>query len=392
MKILVVHNIYKPYYRGGAEVVAVNLVEGIKSKGDEPVVVSLGYQDKVENVDGVKIYRLKPFNIFNYLDIGSKPFFLRCLFHLIDIFGDVGPRKVLRIAKEEKPDFIFLQGIKGFGYVLPRLLEFYGFKTALRVFDMQFIHPSGLAPKNKKSLLVKLYIIFVKALLGNPCLIIFPSQFVAGFYRDLGFFKKSQIKIISNPLPTKIKDLIIEKVDLKDKPSFLFLGQIEKYKGLGDLISALKEVKGDYILYVVGEGRGLNEAKRLALDDKRIVFYGRLDQDRLIREIWPKIDLLINPSLVEETFGMVIIEAYSNGVPVVASEIGALKEIVIENETGWLFRPGDVCHLRYKLQEIVDKKIDLTIMKKNCLKEAEKYSQTNYLSKLYESFLEIQQS
>ena len=388
MKILVVHNIYKPYYRGGAEVVAVNLVEGIKDKGDEPVVISLGYQDKTETIEGVKVYRIKPFNIFNYLDIGSKPFYLRCFFHLIDIFNDVGPRKVLKIVKEEKPDFIFLQGIKGFGYVLPRLLEFYGFKLDLRIFDMQFIHPSGLLPKNKKSLLVKLYIFFIKPLLGNPRSVISPSQFVAGVYRDLGFFKKSKISIIPNPLPAQKNDLLVEREESDNKLNFLFLGQVEKYKGLDDLITALKEVKGDFILHVLGEGSDLNEAKRLALDDKRIVFYGRLDRERLIREIWPKIDLLINPSLVEETFGMVIIEAYANGVPVIASEIGALKEIVKENQTGWLFRPGDVCHLRYKLQEIVDKKIDLIPMKENCLKEAEKFSLANYLSKLYELFFE----
>jgi glycosyltransferase involved in cell wall biosynthesis len=389
MKILIVHNIYKPYYRGGAEEVAVSLVEGVKSKGDQPIVVSLGYQDKKEEVEQVIVYRIKPFNIFNYLDINNKPFFLRCIFHIIDIFNDIGPWKVLNIAKKEKPDFIFMQGIKGFGYVLPKLLKFYQFKTILRVFDMQFIHPSGLLPVNKNSLLIKAYSLIVKILVGNPHIVIFPSNYVADVYRKRNFFKKSQINIIPNPLPVKNQQLIPEEANAERCLNFLFLGQVEKYKGLNDLIEALKEVEGEFNLYVVGEGNYLNEAKRLALNDKRIIFYGRLDRERIAKEIWPKIDLLINPSRVEETFGMVIIEAYANGVPVIASEIGALKETVKENHTGWLFRPGDVCHLRYKLQEIVDGKINLKLFKINCLKEADNFSINNYLIKFYETFDKI---
>ncbi len=386
MKILIIHNIYKPYYRGGAEIVALNLVEGIKNKGDEPIVVALDYQDKIEEIDNVKVYRLKPFNIFNYIDINKKSFFLRCIFHLIDIFNDVTPWKVLKIAQEEKPDFIFLQGIKGFGYILPRLLKFYKFKTVLRVFDMQFIHPSGLLLNNKKTLLIRFYVFFTKLLLDNPDIVIFPSNYVKEVYQSSSLFNASEIKIINNPLLNK--DIVqVNKIKNEEKKGFdfLFLGQVEKYKGLDDLIDALKQVNGDFTLHVVGEGNYLNELKRKNLNNKKIIFYGQMNKDRLNEEIWPKIDLLINPSRVGETFGMVIIEAYARGVPVIASEIGALKEIVKENKTGWLFRSGDVCHLKYKLQEILDGKIKLIDFNEDCLDEAKNFSIDNYLIKLYES-------
>jgi glycosyltransferase involved in cell wall biosynthesis len=137
-------------------------------------------------------------------------------------------------------------------------------------------------------------------------------------------------------------------------------------------------------LHVVGDGNDINDLKRLAVDDKRIVFYGQKDKEFLREQIWPKIDLLINPSRVEESFGMVIIEAYANGVPVIASDIGALSNLVKEGETGWLFRAGDVSQLKYKLQNIIDEKIDLAPLKKKCIEEARQYSVTNYLNKFYE--------
>lgn len=382
MKILFIHNIYKPYYRGGAEEVALNLTEGLKSDNHQLAVVALGYANKEEVVDDVKVYRIKPFNVFNYLDINQKPLWLRFLFHIFDLFGDLSAWKILKIAKAEKPDLIFLQGFKGFGYILPQLLSFYGFRCCVRVYDMQYIHPSGLLPK-KISWFNQVYIYLVKLMLGKISLIIFPSEYIKNIYLKFDFFQESKIKVIANPLAIGMSK--IQKNNRQKKIiNFLFLGQTEKYKGLGDLLEAIMSLVGDFKLHIVGEGGGLNEFKRLALNDSRIIFHGRLDRKKILEDIWPNIDLLINPSRVEESFGMVVIESYAQGVPVITSDIGALPELIKEGQTGWLIRPGDVSQLRYKLQQILDGKILLSSLKKNCLNESKKFVIENYLKSLYE--------
>lgn len=383
MKILFVHNIYKPYYRGGAEVVALNLVAGIKDRGDEPVVISLGYKNEIETIDGIKVYRVKPVNVLNYLEINKKPLWLRTVFHFLDLFNDFTPWKILKIAQAEKPDFIFLQGIKGLGYVTPRLLKAFGFKVSIRVFDLQYIHPSGLLAKKYNRTVVRLWSFFCRLMLGPIDYVIFPSDYIKKTYVKFGFFGKSRVQVIANPLPPDISFTIKNRKHNKVK-NFIYLGQAEKYKGLGDLLEALLAIKDDYVLHVVGEGNDLNELKRLAVDDPRINFYGQKNQEFLLQEIWPKADLLINPSRVEESFGMVVIEAYANGVPVIASDIGALSGLVKEGETGWLIRPGDVTQLKYKLQNIIAGNIDLAPFKKRCVDEARQYSVSNYLNKFYE--------
>lgn len=62
-----------------------------------------------------------------------------------------------------------------------------------------------------------------------------------------------------------------------------------------------------------------------------------------------KASVLIVPSIWYETFGLVVAEAYAAGLPVIASRIGALSEIVREGETGLLFKPGDARDLADKM-------------------------------------------
>lgn len=58
---------------------------------------------------------------------------------------------------------------------------------------------------------------------------------------------------------------------------------------------------------------------------------------------------LIVPSQCHETFGLVIIEAYACGLPVIASRVGAFRDIVIDGVTGIFFEPGDSDDLAEKI-------------------------------------------
>jgi glycosyltransferase involved in cell wall biosynthesis len=66
-----------------------------------------------------------------------------------------------------------------------------------------------------------------------------------------------------------------------------------------------------------------------------------------------------------ETFGMVIIEAYSRGVPVVASNIGVVPELVSEKKTGLLFEPGNALDLANKAKWMWEHPAEANAMGKN---------------------------
>ncbi|OYQ33308.1 hypothetical protein CHU92_13020 [Flavobacterium cyanobacteriorum] len=72
-----------------------------------------------------------------------------------------------------------------------------------------------------------------------------------------------------------------------------------------------------------------------------------------IWKFWQSIDIAVVPSTEPEPFGMVAIEAMSCGKPVVAANHGGLTEIVLHNETGYLFRPNDAADLAGYLEKLV---------------------------------------
>jgi glycosyltransferase involved in cell wall biosynthesis len=98
--------------------------------------------------------------------------------------------------------------------------------------------------------------------------------------------------------------------------------------------------------------------------------------------------VLIVPSLCYETFGLVVGEAFACGVPVIASRLGAIAELVEEGDTGLLFRAGDAADLADKVHLALDQNDAVCRMRENARKAyQEKYTaERNYkmLMKIYE--------
>lgn len=394
-KIVVINSVYAPYARGGAEVVVENIVGGLVDREVGCLVVSVGRKRQVEQIDGVKVYRIKPFNLFNFLDIDSKSAWLRLPWHIIDMFNDVQTWRIFKVLEQEKPDLAMTHNLKGLGYYLPLLLKIMKIRHIHTVHDMQLLHPSGLL----KTKPLPIYTWLCRKLFGSPAVVIFPSEYIKGVYEKYGFFRQSNRLVLGNPIviasPARrdeaifkndkiASSLLAPRNDNNDKLNFLFLGQVEEYKGILDLITAFKSLKQDFALRVVGDGKALGQAKKLAESDSQITFYGRLSQAELEQKIWPEIDLLINPSRTPESFGMVVLEAFSQGIPVLASNIGALPELVIENQTGWLFEPGNIDDLAAKLNYITTSFCRTEAMRLHCQSVAKQYNLDNYLNQLLE--------
>ncbi|MBI3813513.1 MAG: glycosyltransferase family 4 protein [Nitrospinae bacterium] len=84
-----------------------------------------------------------------------------------------------------------------------------------------------------------------------------------------------------------------------------------------------------------------------------IVSLGWLDHQK-IKEIYQDMDICVVPSLWEEPFGMVAVEAMASGKPVVASKVGGLSESVEDGVTGFHFPSGDADVLAEKLNTLLD--------------------------------------
>lgn len=130
----------------------------------------------------------------------------------------------------------------------------------------------------------------------------------------------------------------------------LFVGRLSPEKGVRTLLRAWKRVKG-VPLKVVGDGPLTEEVRGFVRKEglEEVELLGRRPREevfRLIREA----RVLVFPSEWYEGFPMTIAEAFACGLPVVASQLGAMAEIVEDGRTGLLFRPGDPEDLAAKVE------------------------------------------
>ena len=75
--------------------------------------------------------------------------------------------------------------------------------------------------------------------------------------------------------------------------------------------------------------------------------------DARLVELYRSSDVFVLPSR-SETFGIAAVEASASGLPVIAADVGGLKDIVVHDETGFLFQPGDVGALGSYLRVLLD--------------------------------------
>jgi len=120
----------------------------------------------------------------------------------------------------------------------------------------------------------------------------------------------------------------------------LFVGRLDPEKGVRTLLSAWEHLNA-IPLKIRGAGRLEREAQAAAQRLGTVEFVGHLSQDELI-QLFKGAHFLVWPSEgYYETFGLVAVEAFACGVPVIASRIGVMAEIVQDGHTGLHFAPGD---------------------------------------------------
>ena len=163
---------------------------------------------------------------------------------------------------------------------------------------------------------------------------------------------------LSNFKPGQAKVEIYEKYGIpKDRPIVLYVGRVDPEKKVGVVLSAFKEARTKVpkaTLVVVGDGvdrvRLETEAKKLGIADD-VMFLGRIlppDLYELYRVGW----VFATASEIE-TQGIVLIEAAATGLPLIAVNKGAVAEVCITDENGFLCRPKNVKEIAEAMVKIL---------------------------------------
>jgi glycosyltransferase involved in cell wall biosynthesis len=174
------------------------------------------------------------------------------------------------------------------------------------------------------------------------------SEFSRDKHREFGFSR--EMEVVNYFLPeTSPEHATPEETSPHDRPYFLFVGRLEKIKGLDDVIPVFEQYT-EADLLIAGDGEYTGTLQNIARGNPRIKFLGRVAPEQLDRYYQHAIALIV-PSVCYETFGIILIESFRQGTPVLARRIGPFPEIVARSGGGELFDgPGDLLTAMRKIQ------------------------------------------
>ena len=142
----------------------------------------------------------------------------------------------------------------------------------------------------------------------------------------------------------------------------LFAGRLNTEKGIETLLAAWDLVRTPVSLKIVGDGPLMAQVRDFCRRKSNVQWLGTTSASE-VKDLMGAASLFVFPSEWYEPFGRVAIESFAKGTPVVASRMAAMREIVQDNRTGILFRPGDSRDLAHKLQWALDHPEHLALMR-----------------------------
>ncbi|MGQ0646180.1 MAG: glycosyltransferase family 4 protein [Gemmatimonadaceae bacterium] len=165
--------------------------------------------------------------------------------------------------------------------------------------------------------------------------IIAMSEFSRAKHREFGLRQEMEVLPYFLPDPESPGRPVPSGEAPNPRPYFFFAGRLERIKGLDDVIPVFREFP-DAELLVAGDGTYGGTLRQLADGLPNVKFLGRIAPEELGRYYEHAIALIV-PSECFETFGIVLIEAFRQGTPVIARRLGPFPEIVQASGGGELF-------------------------------------------------------
>ncbi|MDP8234649.1 MAG: glycosyltransferase family 9 protein [Candidatus Saelkia tenebricola] len=307
---------------GGVEKGTIELSKYLALNGHYPIVISNGGKLERELQEfGIKHYKL-PVHKKSLFSIRLVP-------------------KILKILKKEHIDILHARSR------VPAILGYLAFSKYIRDINIaEFLQfsPSFITTAHgyySKHIFSKI--------MAKGKLVICPSQVIAKHMMEDFNVSLSKIHVIPRGVNISEYDFILPSEKDWKHPIVAIIARLSPIKGHPEFIKAFREllkIKPFSRAWIIGSpSPGKEEyfreleilVKRYGLENTVDFMGTRYD----ITDLLKKINILVQPSRIPESFGRVIIEAQAAGVPVVATSLGGYKEIIENNKTGFLVPPGD---------------------------------------------------
>ncbi len=237
-----------------------------------------------------------------------------------------------------------------------------------------------LIPENSKIKSILKWFSYKSITMSN--LVVVPSKYFSNIVNEIDSTAKTYV------YPSGGVDLYKfypkeNQIIRKNVLSIGYVGRLSFEKGLNILIDAIEIVSLDIELHIVGDGPDKKYLLKYAKNKRiNLIYHGSVSNDKLV-EYYNLFDVFVFPTRAAESFGNVGVEAMACARPVIASDIGGIREYLINNYNGYLFEVGNIIDLASKINKYISLDDDeINIMKNNALSTS-KLFETNYLTKKF---------
>jgi glycosyltransferase involved in cell wall biosynthesis len=407
-KILICSNSYPPHFIGGAELSAHNMAEVFKKRGYDILVFTGLINDKKKRYSvSTHVYRgIRVFRVNLHSRDLSPDFF--------DFFHKEVETHFSDLLDRFSPDVIHFHNIPGLSVGLIHIAKHRKIKTVLTLHDYWGICQKNTLLKQEgrvcddiseckdclstisgirwNNLPIRMRKDFIFFQIQAVDTIICASRYVAKRYVEAGIDEK---KICVIPCGINIERFSkIPREKVKSRIRFSYVGHLGRHKGIHVLVDALALLKKkDRIqINIIGDGELRDYLKRKVKAigwDNSVRFWGKVDNQQ-IENVYRETDVLLVPSIWPEAFGIIIIEAMASGIPVIASRIGGIPEIIEDGKTGYLIEAGNAKELANKMSEFIAEPSKISLLGKNGFKKASAFSSENQANKSEDIYLSNQ--
>ncbi len=350
MKIAIINTLYAPNKVGGAEKSVQILAENFSDLGNDVIVICLGKEDANYRLNGVNVHTVKIKNDFWPFEINNKFFFHKLIWHIKDASNNKYNDFLSQLFLNYKPDVLLTNNISGFSTKVWRTASNLNIKIVHTLRDYYLQCPKSTKFKNNLNCSnlcndCKLLSLPKKKDSSKVNYLIGISNYILSDHINEGYFRGVQNEVIFNGFEINKKSINDRKVT----NTFGFIGQVNKTKGIELILESFSNLpESSWKLLVAGtiDEKYLKYLNKIN-NSIQIEYLGYMDSSKFFEMI----DVLIVPSLWNEPFGRVVLESILHKKPVIASNMGGIPELLINNKQ-FIFIPK-VKELRTLIQKII---------------------------------------
>lgn len=401
MNICLIEDFFPPTISGGASVYVGRLADDLSKRGHTIHVIttrawrgwrSLFFQS--ERRDAITIHSIYPWllNIPNYT--GQVRWYAKVWTLLMFIFNPFIYWQYIHLLRRLRPEVVHTHDTIYLSQSIFPAIRYTGIPHVHTGHFLHLLYPNGL--QYRRGRLIERAVPrwwrqtgmpIVRRIIGSPQLVIGISNFYLQTHRLYGFFLHSKTSI----LPTIQPDAQVSHHSISDRPlRLLYIGRLDPEKGVDNLIQAVHALPTlPLTLDICGSGRMEDQLRAQASNDRRITFHG-YQRGQALEQLYQHSHLLALPSLAYEIFPLSVVDALAHGLPVIATRIGGIPEVVADQKNGLLYEPGNINELTACLRRVTEDPAWLKELTRNAATFRVTHSERDFLTRLEHLYSSVQ--